>query len=233
MYIGGRFYFYEMALQIIQTADGSSSFYNEELDETYHSRHGAIQEAAHVFIKMGLEAILKHHETINLMEIGFGTGLNAWLSAINAIAMNKRVDYLGVEAYPISEGQVASLNYHHFSDSEEEKLLFNKIHEICWEEKAEIHPYFSLTKRKQDFKDIEDTNTFDLIYFDAFGPRVQPELWTEEIFTKMYKALKDKGILVTYSAKGDVRRAMIKVGFNVEKVPGPPGKREMLLAKKG
>lgn len=238
-----------MALKIIETADGSSSFYNEELDETYHSRHGAIQEAKHVFLKMGLDPLLLKQSHLNIMEIGFGTGLNAWLTGCRILKRSESeseselsnskqknigsIDYVGVEAFPISNEELALLNYDQFSSSEEEKALFKKINQVDWESEQLIHDHFSLTKRKQDFKDIKDENAFDLIYFDAFGPRVQPELWTEEIFIKMFKALKSEGILVTYSAKGDVRRAMLKVGFKVEKVAGPPGKREMLVAKKG
>ena len=235
-----------MALKIIETADGSSSFYNEELDETYHSRHGAIQEAKHVFLKMGLDPMLSKRSHLNIMEIGFGTGLNAWLTACRILKKRERlselsrskqnsigsIDYVGVEAFPISEEDLLLLNYDQFSTNEEEKALFKKINKVDWESKQEIHSHFSLTKRKQDFNDIKDENAFDLIYFDAFGPRVQPELWSEEIFTKMFKSLKREGMLVTYSAKGDVRRAMLKVGFKVEKVAGPPGKREMLVAKK-
>ncbi len=246
-----------MPLKLIETGDGSSSFYNEDLDETYHSRHGAIQEAKHVFLKMGLEPMLAKHSHLNILEIGFGTGLNAWLTACSVfrkregeseffrptqsrVLIEKQeqssigsIDYVGVEAFPISDEELLLLNYDQFSSNEEEKALFKKINKVDWESEQVIHPHFSLKKRKQDFKDIRDENAFDLIYFDAFGPRVQPELWTEEIFTKMLMALKNEGILVTYSAKGDVRRAMIKVGFNVEKVAGPPGKREMLVAKKG
>ena len=240
-----------MALKLIETGDGSSTFYNEELDETYHSRHGAIQEAMHVFLKMGLEAMLTKHSHLNIMEIGFGTGLNAWLTACRILKRSESeseseselsnskqknigiIDYVGIEAFPVTKEDVLLLNYDQFSSNEEEKALFKKINTVAWESEQIIHDHFSLTKRKQNFKDIKDENAFDLIYFDAFGPRVQPELWSEEIFTKMFKALKSEGMLVTYSAKGDVRRAMLKVGFKVEKVAGPPGKREMLVAKKG
>lgn len=221
-----------MALKIIETDDGSHSFYNEELDETYHSRHGAIQEAKHVFLKKGLDAIREQKQHIDLLEIGFGTGLNAWLTSIKIMDSDVKIDYTGVEAFPLNAGQIELLNYDGFSKTEEEKGIFKRIHDAKWEEKIKIHDNFSLLKRKQDFREIEDEDGFDLIYFDAFGPMVQPDLWTVDIFSRMYKALRRNGILVTYSAKGDVRRAMIEVGFKVERVDGPPGKREMLVAKK-
>ena len=221
-----------MTLKIIETDDGSHSFYNEELDETYHSRHGAIREAKHVFLKKGLEAILKQNSQVDLLEIGFGTGLNAWLTSIEILGKDVKINYSGVEAFPLNEEQIGLLNYTLLSDEQEEKDLFHRIHNSKWEEKVKIHDGFFLKKRKLDFKDIDDKEKYDLIYFDAFGPRVQPELWSVEIFAKMYTALRSNGVLVTYSAKGDVRRAMIKVGFKVERVDGPPGKREMLVAKK-
>jgi tRNA U34 5-methylaminomethyl-2-thiouridine-forming methyltransferase MnmC len=229
-----------MALKIIETADGSTSFYNDELDETYHSRHGAIQEAKHVFLKMGLAPMLEKYSKLDILEIGFGTGLNAWLTSMAVLeeagermTNEKSIEYVGVEAYPIGKEELLLLNYDQFSSKDEEKALFKKIHSVVWESSQVIHDHFKLKKRKQDFNDIEDVNSFDLIYFDAFGPRVQPDLWSAAIFEKMFKALKEKGMLVTYSCKGDVRRAMLEVGFKVEKVPGPPGKREMLVAKKG
>lgn len=221
-----------MALKIIETADGSRSIYNDTLDETYHSRHGALQEAKHVFIKMGLLPLLSNKEQIDILEIGLGTGLNAWLTCSEVFSTGNKVNYTGVEAYPLSEEELKEVNYSNLSDKEEEKGFLHTIQRTIWEEKVDIHPNFSLTKRKMFFDDIKDVNSFDLIYFDAFGPMVQPDLWTVEIFTKMFNALRSGGVLVTYSAKGDVRRAMLSVGFDVEKVEGPPGKREMLVAKK-
>lgn len=145
---------------------------------------------------------------------------------------NKSIDYVGVEAYPVAKDEVEKLNYIVELEAEHKQNLFDKIHEVYWEEKHEITPNFSLTKRKQFFSEITDKNCFDLIYFDAFGARVQPDLWTEDIFKIMFDALKIDGVLVTYSAKGSVRRAMQSVGFEVERLPGPPGKREMLRATK-
>jgi len=212
------------------TADGSTTIHIAEWDEQYHSKHGAIQEAKHVFIKNGLS--LFSNRKISILEIGFGTGLNCFITFLEAAKMNLSIDYVGVEAYPLVADEVEKMNYVTQLDANEFAGIFNNMHQQDWEIKGEISPKFSLTKRKQFFNEINDENKFDLIYFDAFGARVQPELWTEEIFEKMYKSLKPEGVLVTYSAKGSVRRAMLAVGFLVEKLPGPPGKREMLRATK-
>ncbi len=198
-----------------------------EWDEQYHSKHGAILEAYHVFIRNGLRYV--DHENISILEIGFGTGLNCFITLLEA---RSRIDYVGIEAYPVAKEEVEKLNYVTELEAEEQQELFNKIHEVSWEEKHNITNNFSVTKRKQFFSEITDENQFDLIYFDAFGARVQPELWTEDIFRIMFAALKAEGVLVTYSAKGSVRRAMQAVGFKVERLPGPPGKMEMLRGTK-
>jgi tRNA U34 5-methylaminomethyl-2-thiouridine-forming methyltransferase MnmC len=212
------------------TADGSTTIHITKWDEQYHSKHGAIQEAKHVFIKNGLS--LFSNRKISILEIGFGTGLNCFITFLEAMKMNLEIDYVGVEAYPLAADEVEKMNYVNQLDANDYSGVFNKMHQQDWEIKGEISSGFSLTKRKQFFNEINDENKFNLIYFDAFGARVQPELWTEEIFEKMYKSLKQNGVLVTYSAKGSVRRAMLAVGFLVEKLPGPPGKREMLRAIK-
>ena len=212
------------------TADGSTTIHITEWDEQYHSKHGAIQEAKHVFIKNGLS--LYTNQKLSILEIGFGTGLNCFITFLEALKMNLAIDYVGVEAYPLAAEEVEKMNYVDQLEASEFAAVFNKMHQQDWVIKGEISPDFSLTKRKQFFNEINDESQFDLIYFDAFGARVQPELWTEEIFEIMHKALKPEGVLVTYSAKGSVRRAMLAVGFLVEKLPGPPGKREMLRGKK-
>ncbi|OGS74191.1 MAG: SAM-dependent methyltransferase [Flavobacteria bacterium RIFCSPLOWO2_12_FULL_35_11] len=219
-----------MERKIMITADGSTTIHITEWDEQYHSKHGAIQEAKHVFIKNGL--LLFANRKISVLEIGFGTGLNCFITFLEAPKMNLEIDYVGVEAYPLAAEEVEKMNYVDQLEATEFSNVFNQMHKQDWEISGKISPEFSLTKRKQFFNEISDENKFDLIYFDAFGARVQPELWTEEIFEKMYKALKPEGVLVTYSAKGSVRRAMLAVGFLVEKLPGPPGKREMLRATK-
>jgi tRNA U34 5-methylaminomethyl-2-thiouridine-forming methyltransferase MnmC len=216
--------------EIIQTLDGSTTIQIKEWDECYHSKHGAIQEAKHVFIKNGLS--LFQNREIAILEIGFGTGLNAFITFLEAQKMSQSIDYFGVEAYPISSEELASMNYVEELDALKQKDIFDKMHECNWEEKVILSANYSLTKKKQFFTDIEDVDKFDLIYFDAFGYRVQPELWSTAIFKKMYEALKDNGVLVTYAARGVVKRSMIEVGFTVEKLEGPPGKREMFRATK-
>lgn len=219
-----------MKREIIQTSDGSTTIHIPEWDECYHSKHGAIQEAKHVFIKNGLS--LFENKTIAILEIGFGTGLNAFITFLEAKQKHQTIDYVGVEAYPVSPDEILSMNYVAELNADNEKAVFKKMHESNWEEKVFYDEIFSLTKRKQFFDEIDDFEKFDLIYFDAFGYRVQPELWSTEIFRKMHTALKTNGVLVTYAARGVVKRSMIEVGFTVEKLEGPPGKREMFRATK-
>ncbi|MBB1195051.1 SAM-dependent methyltransferase [Flavobacterium sp. SOK18b] len=219
-----------MKREIIQTLDGSTTIHLPEWDECYHSKHGAIQEAEHVFIKNGLA--LFPNSKVSILEIGFGTGLNAFITFLESIKRNQSINYVGVEAYPVSATEVLAMNYVAELDAEEYKAVFETMHTSNWEEKNILAPHFEITKRKQFFEQIEDVDAFDLIYFDAFGYRVQPDLWSTEIFQKMYTALKKEGVLVTYAARGVVKRSMIEVGFTVEKLAGPPGKREMFRAFK-
>ena len=219
-----------MKREILQTLDGSTTIHLPDWNESYHSKHGAIQEAYHVFIKNGLS--LFQGKSISILEIGFGTALNAFITFLESQKALQTIDYVGVEAYPISAEEVLLMNYVSELEAEKERPIFELMHQSNWEEKNPISPNFTLTKRKQFFDEISDENQYDLIYFDAFGYRVQPELWSTEIFEKMYKALKLTGVLVTYAARGVVKRSMIEVGFTVEKLAGPPGKREMFSATK-
>tara|TARA_R100001369_G_scaffold31662_1_gene56183 strand:- start:87144 stop:87848 length:705 start_codon:yes stop_codon:yes gene_type:complete len=226
--------------KIITTSDGSKTIQIEDWNEQYHSIHGAIQEANHVFLKHGL---LFYSETfcdsehasessaISILEIGFGTGLNAFLTLIEAEKLKLNINYVGVEAYPVQNEEIEQLNYVELI-SKTHDAIFEKLHETSWEEYHQITSSFQLEKQQKLFKDINAKNQFNIIYFDAFGARVQPDLWTEDIFEIMFNVLKNNGVLVTYSAKGSVRRAMQAVGFTVERLPGPPGKREMLRATK-
>jgi len=216
--------------EIIKTLDGSTTIHLKEWDECYHSKHGAIQEAKHVFIKNGLS--LFENNPVSILEIGFGTGLNAFITFLESNAKQQQIDYVGVEAYPVDAKEVLEMNYVAELEADQYKGIFEKMHECEWNEKNVITSNFSLTKRKQFFDEINDFEIFDLIYFDAFGYRVQPELWSTEIFRKMYNSLKPNGVLVTYAARGVVKRSMIEVGFTVEKLAGPPGKREMFRAFK-
>ncbi|WP_081209679.1 tRNA (5-methylaminomethyl-2-thiouridine)(34)-methyltransferase MnmD [Salegentibacter sediminis] len=223
-----------MERKIIKTADGSVTIHLPEWDEQYHSKHGAVQEAQHVFIKMGLYHYLKASPKpeLSIMEIGFGTGLNAFITFLEAQNLPVKFNYTGVEAFPVTSQEIAALNYPENLSAENQEWAFQKIHGTPWEHYISISDNFQLKKLQKKFDEISAKNEFDIIYFDAFGARVQPELWTEEIFEIMHSALKDGGILVTYSAKGSVRRALQKVGFIVERLEGPPGKREMLRATK-
>jgi tRNA U34 5-methylaminomethyl-2-thiouridine-forming methyltransferase MnmC len=220
--------------EVVITGDGSSTIHLPEWDEQYHSKHGAIQEAYHVFIKHGLQHVYNFGETNNLaiLEIGFGTGLNAFITLLEADKLKLSIDYFGVEAYPVAMDEIKQLNYPKQLQVSKNEELFKKLHVVGWNESNEISKNFSLTKQNRFFSEINEKTVYNLIYFDAFGARVQPELWTEKIFQKMFDALIDGGVLVTYAAKGSVRRAMQAVGFKVEKLPGPPGKREMLRATK-
>ena len=219
-----------MKREIIITDDGSTTIRIPEWDENYHSTHGAIQEAKHVFIKNGLD-LFQNQDAISILEIGFGTGLNAFITFLETINKEK-VNYVGVEAYPISQEEIAQMNYVSELDSEMYQEIFDKMHSCDWEKQETISENFHLTKRKQFFQDIEDKNQFDLIYFDAFGFPLQPELWSEVIFKKMFDALLPKGTLVTYACRSSIKNAMLSVGFSIEKLPGAPGKREMLRATK-
>lgn len=227
--------------KIIPTEDGSATIYIPEWNESYHSRHGAIQEAYHVFIRNGLD-FFRDKKEVSILEIGFGTGLNALITLCESIQQKINISYTGIEKYPISEEEVSLLNYAkslidfnstlNFTENDLNQF-YKRLMSDKWENKVSITPEFDLTKIQADFLDFDyPENEYDLIYFDAFGARVQPELWTETLFEKLYKSIRPNGIFTTYSAKGSVRRALIVVGFKVEKRPGPPGKREMLIAVK-
>lgn len=221
-----------MKRSFLKTADGSLTIQIGEWDEQYHSKHGALAEARHVFIAAGLDHCHRIHrdkDALDIMEIGFGTGLNALLTIDYARQLDQKIRYTGVEGYPILKEEWEQLNYGQMIN---QQALFEELHDSPWEEWTTVDPLFELIKRKQLFDQIKDRDAFDLIYFDAFGARVQPELWTESIFQAMYDALRPAGVLVTYSAKGSVRRAMQSIGFEVERLPGPPGKKEMLRASK-
>ena len=219
-----------MKREIITTSDGSTTIHLPEWNESYHSKHGAIQEAYHVFIKNGFT--LFEGKPISILEIGFGTGLNCFITFLEAEKTKQPIQYVGVEAYPVVLEEALQMNYAAEIDNSASSV-FQRLHELSWEQHHAVSDYFELTKRRQFFEEINDTEVFDLIYFDAFGFRVQPELWSEAIFDKMYAALKPQGVLVTYACRTSIKNAMVSAGFSVEKLPGAPGKREMLRATKG
>lgn len=219
-----------MKREIIQTKDGSTSILLPDWNETYHSKFGAIQEAKHVFIKNGLS--LFEGKSVSILEIGFGTGLNAFITYLEAKSANQKIDYTGVEAYPVSEEDALKMNYVSELGAKSSEEIFLKMHKTDWNEKVILDGNFTLEKQNIKFQEIADENKYDLIYFDAFGFRVQPELWSLEIFQIMFKALKPNGVLVTYACRSSIKNAMKDSGFTVEKLNGPPGKREMLRASK-
>ncbi|WP_026450665.1 tRNA (5-methylaminomethyl-2-thiouridine)(34)-methyltransferase MnmD [Aequorivita capsosiphonis] len=221
-----------MKRTLLKTGDGSYTLHIPEWDEQYHSKHGAIAEALHVFIKEGLYHWLSENATskISILEIGFGTGLNALLTFLESEKHSWSIEYTGVEAFPLGEEEYQKMNYSEMLKTSEE--VFLKLHNSPWEENVIVSQKFQLRKEQKLFSDISAVNNYNLIYFDAFGIRVQPELWTEDIFAIMYASLKPKGVLVTYAANGNARRAMQAVGFRVERLPGPPGKKEMLRGTK-
>jgi len=208
------------------TSDGSHTLYVPEIDETYHSTHGAIQESTHIFINAGLKQCNK--QSLNVLEIGFGTGLNAFLTAIEAEKLRIHINYFTIEKFPVPLETAFQLNYseqHNYANS---ASLFSEIHQAEWEKEVTVSEYFTLKKTQCDFTNYQPDTTFDVVYFDAFSPEKQPEMWKEEQFMKIYKACNQGAILTTYCAKGSVRRALQAVGFKVERLAGPPGKREIL-----
>lgn len=208
---------------IERTADGSDTLRHPVTGDTYHSLRGALGESLHVFIDNGLATVDK--STLSILEVGFGSGLNAWLTLEYAGGRGMTVEYTGVELYPVTIETARKLNY-------TDDPLFMALHESPWEEPSPIIPCFMLTKTGMDFAAMEFNRTFDIVYFDAFSPDTQPELWTANVFSKLYGAINPGGILVTYSAKGSVKRALREAGFEVERLPGALGKRHMLRATK-
>lgn len=224
-----------MKREFLKTGDGSITIRLPDWDEQYHSKHGAIAEAQHVFLNAGFYHFLNKNPNVEgplqILEIGFGTGLNALLTLKAATNTNTHVHYVGMEAYPVALSEANQLNYATQLNIPEPTFL--QLHEVPWEQKATIKPTFTLEKREASFDQLTDVSKYHLIYYDAFGPRVQPELWESQLLEKMYRALLPKGVWVTYCAKGSVRRSLQEIGFTVERLPGPPGKREMLRATKG
>jgi tRNA U34 5-methylaminomethyl-2-thiouridine-forming methyltransferase MnmC len=221
--------------RIIQlTTDGSHTVAIPSLDITYHSRHGAINESLHVFIEAGLNYWLQQHNTksVRIFEMGFGTGLNALLTYMEAAKNNLDIHYSSIEQFPLEKEIVASLNYCDTLQRTDLTEPFISLHTAAWNEDVQISPFFTLHKIQASLIESQFSQKFDVIYYDAFAPNAQPELWTAEVFKKLFDAMNENGALVTYCSKGDVRRALIAAGFNVSKIPGPPYKREMLRAVK-
>ncbi len=218
-----------MKIEIRTTGDGSKTLFVPELDEHYHSTFGAVTESKHVFIEAGLKQALLKFDEINLLEIGFGTGLNAILTLEEK--SDKIIHYTSIEPFPLDDETIVQLIDD--SDKEPSAKIFRELHKTPWNEKHQIISDFFLTKIKSKIEETElPTSHFNLIYFDAFGPDVQPDLWTYEIFRKISGSMVVGGIITTYSAKGEIRRNLQKAGFEVERIPGPPGKRHMTRGEK-
>ncbi|MDR1222369.1 MAG: tRNA (5-methylaminomethyl-2-thiouridine)(34)-methyltransferase MnmD [Tannerella sp.] len=234
-----------MQTKIRVTGDGSHTLYVPEIDECYHSAHGAVQESMHIFINAGLHVFLsagkpgrfeadagtmKEKDRVKVLETGFGTGLNVYLTLSEAERLKTAIHYTSLELYPLAADEALRLNYPEILHAD--RRLFEKIHLSPWEEDVDITPYFTLRKVKVDFIAYEPMEVFDVVYFDAFSPEKQPELWSEDGFGKIYAHSGSGAVLTTYCAKGAVRRVLQSAGFVVERLPGPPGKREILRGRK-
>ena len=213
--------------EIFETQDGSHSILSKQYGVSYHSKYGAIQESRHVFLQAGLHYKALQQKDLAILEIGFGTGLNALLTFEEAERHQWNIHYETVEAFPIELPQALQLNYPARLNTEKLSGIFIALHSCSWEEIHRLSPFFTFRKVCQSFQEIQYERQFDLIYFDAFAPDAQPELWEPPLLSLLYKALRPGGMLVTYCAKGSVKRAFKAVGFQVEALPGPPGKREM------
>jgi len=219
--------------KIIISDDGSHTIELIGMNEQYHSTHGATQESNHVYIKHGLERISKHKGKINILEVGMGTGLNVLLSWAYAKKHGLKVEYNAIEAFPLSSDLWTLLNYAQELDLPFSKEVFSKIHSSAWGQEIVLDDNFSLIKKEEAIQEsILLNNHFDVVYFDAFNPDLEPNLWTEKVFQKIYTSMNNNSVLSTYSTKGLIKRALKSCGFGIEKKPGPPGKREILNAIK-
>ncbi len=224
-----------MTLKIQVTDDGSTTLFSEQFNEIYHSRHGAWQESQHVFIEAGLKHQSQQLPQINLLEVGFGTGLNALLTLAYLQEINPKeikIYYTGLEPLPVGIALIKELHFPQMAENTELLALLEKIHQVKWEQAQAITPNFELTKINTSLQTWQASTQFDLVYFDAFAPSKHPEMWEQDIFEKLYEIMNPKGVLVTYCAKGSVKRNLKAAGFAIEALPGPPRKREMTRATK-
>lgn len=220
-----------MSVKIITTSDGSHSLFNDELNETYHSIHGAIQESNHVFLKNGLEYVAeKTVLPLSLLEVGFGTGLNALLTFQYAIQHDRKIYYRAIEPSPLEENIWMALNYPALLNLKDE---FTTLHSSPWNNDQILNDNFILIKMQTTLQEVKIIPaSLDLVYFDAFAPSRQPDIWEVSLLKKIFSSLKPGGVMVTYCAKGELKRNLSSLGFTLEIVPGPPGKREMIRATK-
>ncbi len=215
--------------ELVVSEDGSHTLKVAELKEHYHSHKGALRESQHVFLKHGFE-VFSNRSELRILEVGFGTGLNALLTAL--AAQPQKVTYHTLETFPLNAELVSELNYAQLLDSDHAAQTFNAIHKAEWEIEVPVDECFKLQKIECPIQEYEAHESYDLVYYDAFAPHAQPELWEPEIWTRLFAMMSHQGVLVTYCAKGQVKRDMKAAGFEVEGLPGPPGKREMTRARK-
>lgn len=218
-------------VRLIETDDGSHSLYNPDLKETYHSTHGAINESTHVFIKNGIQKFYRQSGSnlIYIFEVGFGTGLNALLTWKWSEENKVKVVYHSIEEFPLGNNIIAKINY---GEKLEMQPQFNLLHQSSWDKSVSLSEYFTLKKIKDSWNTYQSADSYDTIFYDAFAPSKQPDMWAEELIKKCYDHLSHQGTFVTYCAKGQLKRDLIKFGMNVETLPGPPGKKEMVRATK-
>lgn len=226
-------------VRIELTEDGSATVYNASVNEHYHSVHGAVQESMHVFIDAGFKEVLRKSQQISILEVGFGTGLNTLLTLLEyrkALKVNSEgsqklsVNFVSIEPYPIGEKMAEQLNYCQILQCEELSGDFMRLHQVNNDETISVNDRFYFTRFVTPLEAFSSDQKFDLVYFDAFSPQAQPELWTLDIFSKIHGLMNKGGIFVTYCSKGIVRRSLQQLGFQVERLKGPPGKHEMLRA---
>ncbi|HLP96423.1 MAG TPA: tRNA (5-methylaminomethyl-2-thiouridine)(34)-methyltransferase MnmD [Saprospiraceae bacterium] len=214
-------------MPIIESADGSHTILSDIYNVTYHSKHGAITETDHVFIGMGLHWKATEKNEISVLEVGFGTGLNAFMSWLEAERRGWKLHYQSLETHPISAEEAADLNYPKMLDEPTRSSDFMRLHKAAWDQPLVLSDHFTLEKKLLRLQDFVPDRTYDVIFFDAFAPQAQPELWEEVIFARLAQAMNPGGGLVTYCAQGEFRRRLRRAGFTTERLPGPPGKREM------
>lgn len=218
--------------RIFETQDGSHSLFSETHGVSYHSKYGAIQESQHVFIESGLYYKMTGKTGLSVLEIGLGTGLNAFMTLLEAEKRGIPILYTAAEAFPVSQEEATQLNYPGLLDGGDRREQFLAIHSCAWGTPQQLSPYFSFTKLLTRFEELDFPENFDVIYFDAFAPTAQPELWEASVMDIMFRSLRPGGVLTTYCAKGSVKRTLKAIGFEIEALPGPPGKREMTRAIK-
>jgi len=222
-----------MEKRFLITADGSHTIFLPELNETYHSTHGAMRESQHVFVDKGLNFVVQSGKRIiNIFEVGFGTGLNALLSQLYAEQYQIKVKYQSIEAYPLDLEEISKLNYADQIQGDHVKIKYTKLHESPWNKWVALSENFQLKKTKDFIQNIDLDQPFEVCYFDAFAPSKQAEMWEMPILAKMHGMLKKGGVFVTYCARGQLKRDLNKLGFEVQSLPGPPGKKEMVRAIK-